>query len=663
MLSSRIIASKCEQYYDKVSHFLFYGLVIIVPLAVYPSALDQVLLVKYFLLIIIAMALLGLFVLKTTFVGTKIMGSGLEGLIFAFMLILSTATALSTHVPTSLEGSYLRYDGLISYFICISLFFLATQHLTTKESLENLIKLAVLSASIVSIYGIAQQFGFDPIPWGFISFDTGRSFSTFGNPILLGGYLSLMLPSSIGLLIGSKTAGEKILYSISTVVIASCLIMAMSRAAWLGIIVGLITMAALAIKRRSVSWRVTIIPVAAVLSATILTLISVGLPVIASRVTSIITLDGSTANRLLMWDSAIKMISSKPLFGFGLDAIGLSFSRYEPVELARVLFQDSHNNVHNAFLQLATGAGIPALLLYIAVLVVLLIKATRHINSSIDTPAVLIGLYGGVVAFIVQSMTGVTGIATSSFFWLFMGSLAASWSQEGITLGPVSSLRKYITATIVIAVMLLGTLISTRVFLSDIYLGKARVAERAGNAVVAESMYKTSIGHNPWDDKARREYGIMLADIGRSIKNRALWLKGIAYLNEAVQLSPDNYKNLTLTGQGYLYGARVFDGKYYKDSERFLKESLKARPFYPESRAMLGVVYLETGYLDEAINHLNKAIEINPGDPQAHYYMGRYYEKLGQKNDAIKEYLTILQADGSNVKARDSYERLIDERK
>ncbi|MDP2210683.1 MAG: hypothetical protein Q8J63_02965, partial [Candidatus Aquicultor sp.] len=176
---------------DRAIVFLLYGTVFLVPLALFPWTLDQALAIKYLILKVGTLLVVALFACRVFLYGIKLRVSGLEWPLALFLFFILLSTWSSIHLPTSLEGAFQRYDGLYSYLIYFALFFLAVQYLAEDERRETFLKLFVFSASVVSLYGILQQFGIDPTPWGYIAFDTSRSFSTFGNPVLLGAYLSI----------------------------------------------------------------------------------------------------------------------------------------------------------------------------------------------------------------------------------------------------------------------------------------------------------------------------------------------------------------------------------------------------------------------------------------------------------------------------------------
>ena len=60
----------------------------------------------------------------------------------------------------------------------------------------------------------------------------------------------------------------------------------------------------------------------------------------------------------------------------------------------------------------------------------------------------------------------------------------------------------------------------------------------------------------------------------------------------------------------------------------------------------------EIGAYEEAIEILNRALEIDPQFASAHYRMGSVYEEWDKKNEAIASYKNVLEIDPENVNAR-----------
>ena len=112
-----------------------------------------------------------------------------------FIALISVAIAFSEYPLMAVIGKPGRVEGLLTIFAYILLFKFSKRYYKESDKYSSLI---ILSAVIVSIYGISQYFGFDPIPRDEIRMSwSGRAFSTMGNPNFLGTYMVIILPIPI----------------------------------------------------------------------------------------------------------------------------------------------------------------------------------------------------------------------------------------------------------------------------------------------------------------------------------------------------------------------------------------------------------------------------------------------------------------------------------
>jgi tetratricopeptide (TPR) repeat protein len=71
---------------------------------------------------------------------------------------------------------------------------------------------------------------------------------------------------------------------------------------------------------------------------------------------------------------------------------------------------------------------------------------------------------------------------------------------------------------------------------------------------------------------------------------------------------------------------------------------LEANSDFPQASYYLGLAYLGSGSLPEAIRCLEKAAAKAPGDPQVHYRLARAYSQAGRDADAERQYQAYRQA-------------------
>lgn len=102
-------------------------------------------------------------------------------------------SSLFSLVPyTSLIGSYQRLQGTFTLFGYLVIFFVILTSLRTREQLSRLITVLILNSLPVSLYGIVQHSGLDPLPWA--GDVTSRVASNMGNSIFVAAYLILIVP-------------------------------------------------------------------------------------------------------------------------------------------------------------------------------------------------------------------------------------------------------------------------------------------------------------------------------------------------------------------------------------------------------------------------------------------------------------------------------------
>ena len=119
----------------------------------------------------------------------------------------------------------------------------------------------------------------------------------------------------------------------------------------------------------------------------------------------------------------------------------------------------------------------------------------------------------------------------------------------------------------------------------------------------------------------------------------------------------EGYLELSMPGQALALLDRIEEPGTYKGQQVYLKgEALRALEKYPDAVPVLidavdlapsnihawmalGWCYKRTGRLDEAIESLERAHEVEPGEPLIAYNLACYYSLKGAKQQAL-EHLT-----------------------
>jgi Flp pilus assembly protein TadD len=70
---------------------------------------------------------------------------------------------------------------------------------------------------------------------------------------------------------------------------------------------------------------------------------------------------------------------------------------------------------------------------------------------------------------------------------------------------------------------------------------------------------------------------------------------------------------------------------------------VQLKPDYADAHINLGSALLQAGRLDEAISHLQKALQLNPGYAKAHNNLGNAFLQKGNVTEAIAHFQQALQ--------------------
>ncbi len=187
---------------DRAIEYLFYALFFFVPLILWPKTSEvfefNKMLFVYLITILIGGAWVAKWLIqkKITIRRTPL---DIPILIFLTSQILSTIFSINVH--TSLWGYYSRFHGglmsTIAYIILYYAFVTNIKISNVKSQIFNIL----ISASLVSLYGVFEHLGIDKNIW--VQDVQNRVFSTLGQPNWLSAYLVALLPLPIFLAINN----------------------------------------------------------------------------------------------------------------------------------------------------------------------------------------------------------------------------------------------------------------------------------------------------------------------------------------------------------------------------------------------------------------------------------------------------------------------------
>jgi len=415
----------------------------------------------YLLTILIVAA----FLIKSIIIGKlRLKRTPLDFPILLYIICYLLSTIVSIDKYTSVFGYYTRFHGgLLSLLAYVALYYIFVWEMGGSEDRrKRFVKLLLLSAVFVSIYGILQHFGIDQDFW--VQDVQRRVFSTLGQPNWLAAYLVMILPVSLAWMINQRkpiayflSEAKKARFSsvarasYSLVPSAYCLVpIALYSAFWftyslsglLGLVVAMMIFLIFAGRE---NLRRGALPLLLVFLAWITISALTLTPTISGRIQRIFEVipkvsaaetaappsppTGSTVKiRLMVWKGTLNLIRDHPLLGTGPETFAYAFLPYRPVELNQTVeWEFLYNKAHNEYLNLAACTGLLGLGAYLFLIGKFVLWNTRewkrmkaNENESANTRILLAGIFAGWVGVLVSDFFGFSVVTTSLLFWLFM---------------------------------------------------------------------------------------------------------------------------------------------------------------------------------------------------------------------------------------------------
>jgi O-antigen ligase len=319
-----------------------------------------------------------------------------------------------------------------------SVFILASNALVDKQDLRRTLGVVAVCGFLVSVYGLAQHFGFDFFPWQQLEeVPTSRGASTLGHPTFAASFLLLSIPLTLVSAVIARTLYGRLLAAAAAATMASHFLITGARGATLAACVAIVTVlmvarlrlnrAATHGERKYSPWR-TAWRFSAV--AVVLVALMAGLMVTTWRVKrsdALALRQGSGAIRLFTYQSAARLWTHHPFTGVGAGNYEImsptAWNRQEQErfsEMNRMSYE-----VHNEYVEALAEQGVIGLGVLLALLYAAMLEAYRISLGAVDRDGRRVGLalLAAVIAaaadaFLIFNMQ-IPGPAL--YFWMVLG--------------------------------------------------------------------------------------------------------------------------------------------------------------------------------------------------------------------------------------------------
>lgn len=701
-----------EKYLNKVVEYGIF-LLLFLPLVFLPFyTQDMYALPKVTFLRLLVLGLIGTWGLKIIYTRKlEFRRSPLDLPILFFFLLLILSTIFSLNPSISLLGRFKRHEGLFTWISYLFLFFATTNFILRSKQTRRLLTTLVLVSVPISIYGIFQHFG-----WDFLSYaeavDITRSFSTLGNPVFFGTYLTLVIPLALSLLFQKGTLSRKFLWGGIGALALLSLVYTYGRGAWLGALGALIIFGVFLPKEElRKRWKgKTILILIGVVIIIILIFLGALIPapiptgkLLLERASSVVNWQkGTAATRLEMWKSTLGIIGERPFLGWGLENFTDIFPKYRSLKLERLEGEWSIvDRPHNETLYIASSLGILGLLTYLSLIFIFLFQSLKYLRktNNSESRVFLSGCIAAIVGYLIQAQFAISVVEVTPLFWVLMGVIMAQGRILGIEkekiflkekLFPQSkSLRiifSVIFSVLLLFFILLMAFFTLKFLVADYYYRLSLLHSPSGEKAEIkapekgilqnhgqdqrslgrslEKMYsegqirnlKEAVALNPFENRYRLELGIAYFKKARSTRERLSLEQAIAVYQKALEFNPRDGEVYFNLGNAYsFYGRATGDQRMLGLALGAYQKAVEIDPLFSWSHWNMGFIYILMDKLKEGIKHYEEAVKINPNNSLLWNYLGAVYEEMGRIKEAKKSYRKALKL---NPKLKSAQERL-----
>lgn len=672
----KLFSSNQSQRMKKIIFLLFAVLLFFVPLILWPFTSEVFEFNKMVLVYILTTLITGIWVIrmisekKIIFRRTIL---DIPLLVFLGSQIISTV--LSVDPLTSLLGYYSRFNGGLLSTVCYSLLYWAfISNINAKRALK-LIYITLISAALVSIYGVLEHFGVDKNVW--VQDVQSRVFSTLGQPNWLAAWVVALLPITWALTLNTKIQSKitKLIWPALSALFYIILLFTKSRSGFLGFVAADILfwigyfwfIFRKNLKKFLLSFGVYHL-VFIVLSLIIGTEFT---PSVYQLVTRKASTPQTTVNqgpalevggtesstiREIVWKGALQVWLHYPVFGTGVETFAYSYYLYRPVEHNLTSEWDYiYNKAHNEYLNFAANSGTVGLISYsvlIGFVILSFVKPKQKRLLNLDSELSIVGfaLLAGYISLLVTNFFGFSVVPTQLEFFLFPAiALVMADNKEEKEKNAKEKLNNTQKTFLLIAAgcILIVVYGVVKYWYADYLYATGKAYNSSSKPDVATKYLTQAIELEPnqalyYGELANSYTNIALAFNQQKNNDQVIQFSNLAISesDKAISLSPANV-NLKRSRFGIYIMLSVINPNYLTDARDTLISAITQAPTDAKLYYNLGLTYARIGQADQAINTLKKTIELKANYKEAR--LAYAILLIGKKqNQAAKDQLNYI---------------------
>jgi putative inorganic carbon (HCO3(-)) transporter len=411
MISENTIV-RSLQYEKWIDHILWLT-IILIPIVIFPFFVSDIFdAFKGPVLVLSGISILTLLILNRKW----------DNSIFSWLSIvylsLVLLSSIFAHDPLLAFAGATNYGGRFEGFATISIYvilFYASRNYLVVTKRKLIWALSFLS--LVSLYALVQYYQFDPL----VIYKNYRPmiFSTIGNQNFLGSLMVMLCSLSFGLSVYYK----KWYYFLFLIFFFSALLASQTRGCWIAlgiVIIGYVTFVIIFDKTKFLGLLLALF----VMVGAAFTLNFTKKNTLSKRTKSISTEikmkdEYGGSGRLKIWEITWGVIKGHPVLGTGPENLKPVLKAEYKKELNAYYRMKgvTIDKAHNEYLHIAVVTGIPSLLTYLSILVIIFWRNITQVKR--DKTKLIVAF--AVFAYLAQAFSNISVIAVAPLFWILLG--------------------------------------------------------------------------------------------------------------------------------------------------------------------------------------------------------------------------------------------------
>ncbi len=610
--------------------------------------------------------------------------------VMLFLLSQIISTVLSIDIHTSIFGYYSRFHGGLLSTIAYTLLYFAIINNLSKKDIPAMLASILIGGSIASVYALPEHFGHSPscllITGNFnascwVQDVQTRVFGTFGQPNWLAAYLISIIFFPMAYLTykhRQTTTTSQALSLLSFSLFFIVLLFTKSRSGLFGFAGGFLALAcsSFILKNHAPSKssplnRIKPLAVFPILALVIFAFFGKGIipqldrffihhktaPAATQSPSGTQLESGGTESgqiRKIVWQGAVKIFQSSPIFGTGVETFAYSYYKARPIAHNHVSEWDFlYNKAHNEFLNFLANSGLIGFSAYVFLLASLIALCLKHLNNShnMHESYVLAGIIAGTTALSISNFFGFSTVPVGVLLYVFFGLTVLLHKHPTKTHPKASQLQaiQYAALSIVFTLTLLLLAQVHRMLAADKAFATGRKLVQSGNIAQAISSLESAVQLRPKEPTFTDQLSFVTAQAASLLHANGESTSSAALTNQAIALSDytlalnDDHLNFYKTRARTFIQLTNIDPSYLDTAKKTLEQAITLAPTDPKLVYNLGLLYFQQEDYPSAIKYLSQAIQLKPDYVDPRVTLGDVYLAQNLPEKAQAEYQYILE--------------------